>query len=88
MKNAPSPCVQHENNLSVITPNAPVRNALMLGIKVKLIIARHEDEDVGDLKNNVVCHGHGLLIDIKKLAFKCNMLDKDVCMLICKEFRD
>ena len=60
----------------------------MHGLKVKIIRARHVDEDVGDLKNNVVFDGHGLLTDIKNLSCKCNMLDKDFYTLICKELRD
>ena len=84
----PSLFVQCSKNLSVITPNEPVRNALMLGLKVKLIRSRQLDEDVGDLKNNVICDGHGLLLDIKKLACKYNVLDKDFYMLIYKEFSD
>ena len=35
--------VQHDDDLSVIKLNKPVRNALMLGLKVKLIRARHVD---------------------------------------------
>ena len=50
MQNVSSPFIQHDNDLSVIKPNEPVRNTLMFGLKVKLIRARHVDEDVGDLK--------------------------------------
>ena len=88
MKNVPSPFIQYDNNLSVVVPNEPVRNALMLSLKVKLIRARNVNEDVDDLKNNVVCDGHSLLIDIKNVACKCNVLDKYFCMLIHNECRD
>ena len=43
MKNMPLPFVQNDNNISIIAPNEPVRNALMIGIKVKLIRTRHVD---------------------------------------------
>ena len=82
MKNRPSSLNQHDNNLSVIAPDESVRNALMLGVKVKLIIARHMDEDISEVKYNVASDGHGLLEDVKKLACKCNVFDKDFCTLL------
>ena len=60
----------------------------MIGIKIKLIRAHHVDEDVSDFKNNTTSDGNGLLVDVKKLACKCNVLDKYVYILIHKEFRD
>ena len=65
-KHTPLPFVQHENNLNVIKLNEPVRNALMFGLKINLIRVRQVDEDVGSLKNDVICDGHGLLTDVKK----------------------
>ena len=53
MKNTLSPFIQHDNNLSIIIPNEPVINALMLGLKVKLIRALHVDKDVGYFKKYI-----------------------------------
>ena len=88
MKTIPSLLIQRDNNLSIIVIYEPDVNALMIGVKVKLIRARHVDEDVSDLKDNVISDGHGFPEEFKKLTCKCNVFDKDFHVLIYKEFRD
>ena len=51
MRKIPLPKIEHDNNLSVITPNELVENVLMLGINFKLIRASHADEDISKFKN-------------------------------------
>ena len=65
MMNIPLPKIQHDRNLSVITPNDPVKNTLILGVKVMLIRVRHLDEDISKSNDNVVSDGRGLHLDVK-----------------------
>ena len=65
MMNIPLPKIEYENNLSVITTNKPVKNALILCAKVKLIVARHMDEEISKLNKNIISDGHSLQVDIK-----------------------
>ena len=76
MRNVPLPKIQRHNNLSFIVPNEPVKNALMLGIKVKLIIERHVDEDVNKLNNNVISYVRSLIVDVKNSLVSARCLTK------------
>ena len=72
----------------MITPNNLVKNALILGLNIMLIRASYVDKEICKLKNNLICDGCSLQVKIKDLAEKCEKIDKDVYILICKEFRD
>ena len=88
MRNIPLPKIQHDNNLSIIVPNDPVKNELMIGVKLLLFRVRHVDEDISKLNDYIVSDGYGLKVNIKKLADKCKRLDKDLHVLVHEEFRD
>ena len=57
MMNIPLP---KTHNLSVIAPNDPVENVLIIVIKVMLIRVRHVDEDVSESNDNIISDGRGL----------------------------
>ena len=61
MRNLPLPKIQYDNNLSIIAPNDPVKNALIIGVKVNFIKICNVDE-------NIISDGRGLLVNAKKLA--------------------
>ena len=88
MRNIPFSKIHFNKNLSVIAPNNPVKNALMLDLNIMLIRAGYVDEDICKLKNNLICDGHSLQVKIKALIEKCKKIDKDVYVLIYEEFRD
>ena len=45
--------MQYNKNLSVITPNNAIKNALILSINIMLISVSNEDENIGNLNNNI-----------------------------------
>ena len=69
-------------------PIDPVKNALLLGLDVALVRARHVNEDISKCNNNAIVDGLGIQKEIKELADTCNATYKDACMLPHIEFRD
>ena len=61
---------------------------MILGLNIFIIRLSHANENTNKLNNNVVCDRQGLQNKIKELAKKNKAINKDICIILCKEFRD
>ena len=80
--------ITYEGNIGVISPVDAIKNALLLGLDVALIRARHYNEDVQKCVNNSIIDGMEMRQEIEELAEICNKIDKDITIIPYNEFRD
>ena len=75
------------SSIAVMNPIDPLKNALMLG-DIAILRATFIDENIAQLKNNIICDGISLQKEIKELARKRIDTNKDMHVVPFKELKD
>ena len=65
MKNMPLPKVQYDDELAVISPTEPVKNALMIGMDIARMRAREVEKDLDKCVHNNIADGEGVRKEIR-----------------------
>ena len=60
----------------------------MIGLDVFMIRSSRADEELLSMTKNVIGSAKGVQKETKELAARCSSINKDVCILVGKQFKD